>query len=352
MVLSDTETDGLLAHVEIDLGTMSHTRLRTKLGQYLLYTEREAWRERFSFQPALLFITTGRQRAATFRRTAHSLAASKRWAARRRMGVGRLDGRPQPGAHVAGARWADLRDDDPLTFPQALRRAREPYDRRQAIQRAAEEKREAERIRLLRDPEALREHINEQHSLRSALETRLDETGQVALALLLDSKESINGDEYEALLSIGQQIAGHLPADHWTRDFHDVDPNILAGLAGSYRSRQRAEVDNLMVRLGDLPLLRRTMQSLDGGALLIPHDAAALESDVNRQWATKDEQLTLRDRYLASKRSPPECRKPRICRAFFPMRRRGLEPPRDYVPQGPQPCASTNSATGAWGGAV
>src|SRR5687768_313236 len=29
------------------------------------------------------------------------------------------------------------------------------------------------------------------------------------------------------------------------------------------------------------------------------------------------------------------------------MRRRGLEPPRGYPPQGPQPCASTNSATGA-----
>lgn len=31
------------------------------------------------------------------------------------------------------------------------------------------------------------------------------------------------------------------------------------------------------------------------------------------------------------------------------VRRRGLEPPRGYPPQGPQPCASTNSATGAGG---
>src|SRR4051812_48723326 len=30
------------------------------------------------------------------------------------------------------------------------------------------------------------------------------------------------------------------------------------------------------------------------------------------------------------------------------MRRRGLEPPRAIRSQGPQPCASTNSATGAW----
>src|SRR3712207_8942756 len=31
----------------------------------------------------------------------------------------------------------------------------------------------------------------------------------------------------------------------------------------------------------------------------------------------------------------------------FAMRRRGLEPPPGYPRQGPQPCASTNSATGA-----
>ncbi len=34
------------------------------------------------------------------------------------------------------------------------------------------------------------------------------------------------------------------------------------------------------------------------------------------------------------------------------VRSRGLEPPRGYPPQGPQPCASTNSATTAWGRAV
>ncbi len=34
------------------------------------------------------------------------------------------------------------------------------------------------------------------------------------------------------------------------------------------------------------------------------------------------------------------------------MRWRGLEPPRPYGPQGPQPCASTNSATSAWGTAI
>ncbi len=30
------------------------------------------------------------------------------------------------------------------------------------------------------------------------------------------------------------------------------------------------------------------------------------------------------------------------------VRQRGLEPPRDQLPQGPQPCASTSSATAAF----
>jgi len=61
--LLDEQDRGLLAFVEIDLGTMSHTRLRAKAE---LYAASGAWRERHPFLPALLFLTTTDIRAGKF----------------------------------------------------------------------------------------------------------------------------------------------------------------------------------------------------------------------------------------------------------------------------------------------
>jgi hypothetical protein len=56
----------LSANVELDLGTMSHARLRRKLDGYLAHARACAARE----LPTLLFVTTSDRRAATFARTA------------------------------------------------------------------------------------------------------------------------------------------------------------------------------------------------------------------------------------------------------------------------------------------
>lgn len=59
-----------LGNVELDLGTMSHGRLRTKLDGYLCHAQRV--RER---PPALLFLTTSTMRAMTFRRSIERMRA-------------------------------------------------------------------------------------------------------------------------------------------------------------------------------------------------------------------------------------------------------------------------------------
>ena len=63
-----TEADGgaLLAFVELDMGSMSHRRLKTKATGYAEYVKVEAWRERHPFCPALLFLTTVEKRARSF----------------------------------------------------------------------------------------------------------------------------------------------------------------------------------------------------------------------------------------------------------------------------------------------
>jgi hypothetical protein len=50
--LHDDNGRGLLAFVELDLGTMSHARLKTKAAGYAAYAERSEWEERTRSAPA------------------------------------------------------------------------------------------------------------------------------------------------------------------------------------------------------------------------------------------------------------------------------------------------------------
>jgi Replication-relaxation len=64
--LLDDQDRELWAFIEIDLGTMSHTRLRAKAELYAAYAASDAWRSRHKFVPALLFLTTTDIRARRF----------------------------------------------------------------------------------------------------------------------------------------------------------------------------------------------------------------------------------------------------------------------------------------------
>ena len=56
----------LLAFVELDMGTMSHARLKTKASGYAAYAAEAAWSESHPFCPCLLFLTTSEPRAIAF----------------------------------------------------------------------------------------------------------------------------------------------------------------------------------------------------------------------------------------------------------------------------------------------
>jgi Replication-relaxation len=79
--LRDGEGRDLLAFVEVDLGTMSHARLRQKAELYAAYADARAWEGRFRFLPALLFLTTSDVRAGRFLK---SLGAALAYGRKRR----------------------------------------------------------------------------------------------------------------------------------------------------------------------------------------------------------------------------------------------------------------------------
>jgi hypothetical protein len=68
-----------VAFVEIDLATMSQSKLREKVGRYLAYAEDREWDGRWPHcPPLLLLLTTTQSRAVTFLRAAAKVAASVR----------------------------------------------------------------------------------------------------------------------------------------------------------------------------------------------------------------------------------------------------------------------------------
>lgn len=69
--ITDTDGQALLAFVELDMGTMSHRRLKQKASGYGDYAKAGAWRERHPFCPALLLVTTTEARARSFLAAMH-----------------------------------------------------------------------------------------------------------------------------------------------------------------------------------------------------------------------------------------------------------------------------------------
>jgi hypothetical protein len=298
--LRDRDGRRLLAHVEIDLGTMSHPRLRTKLEGYLAYSEQHAWQTRHPFAPALLLITTSRPRAHTFVGGARRLLGSKRWrgnggelvlgvCARAR----HLDGLP------AARCWAAVAADEPLTLSEVVAAARRPHDEQQAQDARLRDELQQERGRLTRDPGALRQHLRDQAGLRRVLAAQLDLHHHVTLDLLLDRREKLDVDERDALHALGRGLADVLPADYRTTTIPELRHHLLNDLAEHYQHQQLDEIGRLARDLGDGPHLRHARDHLQSGKLLNPAAIRQVAIDARHDRDTYQDQARLRSAYVA-----------------------------------------------------
>jgi hypothetical protein len=66
VVLVNQHDEPSFAFVEMDLGTMSHTRLHAKAEMYVAFAASDAWRDSYEFLPALVLLTTSEPRALRF----------------------------------------------------------------------------------------------------------------------------------------------------------------------------------------------------------------------------------------------------------------------------------------------
>lgn len=272
----------LVAHVELDRGTMSLPRLKVKAAGYVAYVVEAAWATRHPFCPCLLFVTTTEARA---RRFLDALAQVLRRSGRSAIGAdlrftaAACAMADEPGRALVEPCWRDLTGASGRTLADCLRAARAPYDATRARERAARNAREQRLAQLRTDPELLRQHLREQ---RGAYLTRyLDRVGRnghAALDILIDTTEPLSDIEQEALAEFARFVDDDL------LEFRDCDGPAAAvellpqigRLVDSHRAAQANLVRMLLERHGPLSCLRATQRDISAGALIPRQVAAAL----------------------------------------------------------------------------
>lgn len=304
VLLVDGEGRELLAFVEVDLGTMSHARLRQKAELYAAYTDAAAWKGRHRFLPALLFLTTSDIRARRFLKTLEGTLSYRRRGRGRRAFVAAAGGVAfTPGWLLDGRCLADLDGDTGLVLLDALNRARAPYEQAVAYRRERREAEEEQRRVLCENPEAMREHLrNKRHAL-AGYTAALGSLGERTIALLLASSARLSPDERGVLRVIARDLDEALLEP----DVHRL-PQPGAAVAGEvvlltdhYRAIQRQEIKTLAGRCGSLPSLRLAWGLLQGGGLLDPDALARLPEDAERGLLGRREQHERRAGYLDSR---------------------------------------------------
>jgi hypothetical protein len=302
LALIDEQDRGFRAFVEIDLGTMSHTRLRAKAELYAAYAGSGAWRECHPFLPALLFLTTTKIRAGKFLKAlARSLSYGPRSSARRPFVAGAAGIVWAPHRLLTEPNFADLDGHTNLMLPHILNTARAPYEQAVARQRERQEADE-ERLSVLRDdPSAMRKHVrSHESSLRSYLHA-LGLMGEQTVRLLLTATTPPDVDERAVLGSIARDLDTAL-LEPGMNVLPPPGPSALSDiklLADLYRVRQSKLIEALAVHRGDGPSLRRARQVLLDGGLIDRGTLDRLPADAERDAAARQAQAHGQAEYLA-----------------------------------------------------
>ncbi len=290
--IADTDGQGLLAFIELDMGTMSHRRLRQKVSGYAAYAEAEAWRECHPFCPALLFLTTTAGRARSF------LAAMRKEAGEDSLLLTYACDLARSPAEIAdGPCWLhDPAGDDAVDLRAGLREARRPFDEEREREEAERREEAAARKRLRTDPEALRHHLRRWWGSDPRL-GRLDEVIAGALAITLGRTDPPAEAERRALLALGTMLGdplrplppGEEPTARQRRAFED--------LVEHHRGGQLDRIAVLAGSLGDGPALRRARRTVEGSDLLSSSSLSSLDLEAADDGRSREAQERLAAEY-------------------------------------------------------
>lgn len=283
--LLDEQDRTLWAFIEIDLGTMSHTRLRAKAALYASYIKNQAWRERHAYLPALLFLTTTDVRARRFLSALARALSYEPARHKRRAFI----------AAAAGIAWTphQLLTDPCLTnldrhtdlgLLDILHAAHAPYEQALAQQRKAREARKAKRQALLDDPEKTRDWLRDHKHALASYFNALEDRANRAIELLLASNTTPLPQEREVLRAIAHDLADALPELIAPPDTPPGTTVIeeVALLVKDYTDTHAQQIRALAAQHGEGPSLQRAWNQLQRGELLSPPDHDRLPQDAKR----------------------------------------------------------------------
>ena len=304
--LCDAEGGDLLAHVELDRGTMSSARLKSKADGYAAYAAEAAWTSLHPFCPCLLFLTTTEARARTFMKTlAGLLRRSTRggqylsWFKAAACAVA-----DEPARALAEPCWQDLTGLRALTLLDCLRTARAPWDAARARDRAARSAREQRLNQLRSDSDELRRHLRE-NLLRGLANwlVRFGHDGHVAFDLLIGASAPLSEIERETLAALAGYVGDELLS---FRGRATAAPAVeqqaqVDRLVDLYRGRQETLLGELLEQVGPLPSTRAAYERLSGGALLDQRTLATLQMRVRVESECRHTQEERRQSYISSR---------------------------------------------------
>jgi hypothetical protein len=294
--ITDTDGRALLAFVELDMGTMSHRRLRQKATGYGDYAKAEAWRECHRFCPALLFITTTVARARSFLAAMHKEAGKDSLLLTCACDLAR-----RPERMVDAPRWLhDPDSDHAVDLLGVLREARRPFDEEREREEAERREEERERERLTSDPEALREHLRRWWGREAGPRLAgLGEESAAALEITLGHTDPPDGIEALALLTLAAMFEDPLRPHSSLEEPTARQRRAFADLAGRLRERQLGRIADLALRHGEGPALRGARRRVGGGGLLPSSETSWLEQKAVEDERSREEQERLHTSYLA-----------------------------------------------------
>lgn len=291
--IEDADGRELIAFIELDMGTMSHRRLKRKATGYAEYVEAPAWRERHRFCPALLFLTTTEKRArsflATMRRELDGDASLLTCASDLAHGLPLC---------VTEQRWLIDGAEEPVDLLGALQEARRPYDEEMARRQARQREEETERERLLSDPEALRSHLQRWRHRGWGI-GRLDKRIVAAFEITLEHDAALEEVEREALLALGAMYGDPLRLELAEREPTASERGAFERLAEHHRRFQLERIDAVEAQRGSGPSLRRARRRIENSEPLGKQDLSRLADELDHDEKSRAAQKRLRKNYLA-----------------------------------------------------
>ncbi len=167
-----------------------------------------------------------------------------------------------------------------------------------AHRQAQRHQEEAERDRLLSDPEALRSHLRRwQH--RDWGIKRLGNTAADALTITLEEDAVLDRVEREALTVLGGMFADlHVPQLS-EREPSVTERQAFETLAHHHRDEQLEHIDGIVGRFGEVPSLRKARKRIEEGGLLRGGDVRQLGDETERDGESRAARKRLRKDYLA-----------------------------------------------------